>query len=365
MKIRVQKLLTLAVTALIGFGSTISYGNEYEVVAKLPQDIPPGNIAVSQDGRIFLSVHDFFPSDLRLVELHQDGSVTPFPNKKWATSPIGENAPGIQSVLGLNTDGKGKLWVLDNAGKFHTGRLLAFDLANNTLDRVIYLAPPVTRKTSFLNDIAIDTRHNAIYIADTGAGQSSALIVVDLNTGMARRVLEGSRFTVAEDVDMVIDEKVVTLGGKPARIGVNPITIGHQFEWVYFAPMTGLNLYRVPTQALLNASLSATALLSEVERYGDKPISDGIVVDNGGNVYITAIGDATVGVVKPDGKYQRLFGDKSLAWPDGFATGPDGYIYATINELHRSPVLNGGENVATGEFKIIRFKPLADVTVGR
>ena len=273
--------------------------------------------------------------------------------------------PGIQSALGLNTDGHGRLWVLDNGGKSHPGRLLAFDLDRNTLDRVIYLAPPVTRETSFLNDIAIDTKHNAIYISDTGAGQSSALIVVDLDTGMARRVLEGSQFTVAENIDMIIDQNLVTLGGQPARIGVNPITIDHRFEWVYFAPMTGLSMYRVPTRSLLDASLSAEALLNDVERYGEKPLSDGIVVDNVGNVYITAIADAAIGVVTPNGEYQRLFSDQSLAWPDGFAASADGYIYATINELHRSPVLNSGNNGATGGFKVIRFKPLAEVAVGR
>lgn len=365
MKNLIRKLLALATAILICAGVAHSYASAYEVVAKLPAEIPPGNIAISQNGRIFLTVHNFFPSELRLVELHKDGAITPFPNKRWAKSPTADNMPGIQNALGLNTDGSGRLWVLDNAGAAHSGRLLAFDLSRNAFDQVIYLAPPVTRDSSFLNDIAIDNKHNAIYISDTGAGQSPALIVVDLNTGMARRVLEGSRFTVAENIDMVIDGKTVTLANQPARIGVNPITIDNNFEWVYFAPMTGLSLYRVPTQALLDTSLPAQALLSKVERYGGKPVSDGIIVDNSGNVYITAIADAAIGVIKPNGKYERLFSDASLAWPDGFAAGADGYIYATINELHRSPVLNSGENAATGEFKIIRFKPLAGVTVGR
>ena len=41
-------------------------------------------------------------------------------------------------------------------------------------------------------------------------------------------------------------------------------------------------------------------------RYGSKPISDGITVDNAGNVYVTSITDNSIGVVKPDGKYSTL-----------------------------------------------------------
>ncbi len=357
--------ITMLFGALAILAGCAAQAEKYEVVAELPSSVPPGNIAVSRDGRIFLSVHDFFPSDQRLVELLSDGSTRAFPTPDWATAPTAENAPGLQSVLGLNTDGQGTLWVLDNAGPAHAGRLVAFDLATNSLKRVIYLAPPVARDSSFLNDLAIDTQRNAIYISDTGAGKTAALIVVDLESGMARRVLEGSRYTIAEDFDMVIDGQVVTLGGGAARIGVNPITIDNEFEWVYFSPMTGRSMYRIPAAALSDPTLSAAALESRVERYGDKPVSDGSVVDSAGNVYITSIADASIGVVAPGRNYQTLFADASLAWPDGFSAGADGYIYATINELHRSPALNNGVNAATGQFKVIRFKPLAPIAVGR
>jgi sugar lactone lactonase YvrE len=117
---------------------------------------------------------------------------------------------------------------------------------------------------------------------------------------------------------------------------------------------------------LLDESLSDPELEAKVERYGDKPISDGSTVDTGGNVYITAMTENALGVTKPDGSYEVLFqSDDELPWPDGFSIGADGYVYATINELHRSPVLNNGEDASKGIYKIVRFKSLADAVSGR
>lgn len=177
--------------------------------------------------------------------------------------------------------------------------------------------------------------------------------------------MEGSSFTKPEDINMVIDQRIITNQGKPVRIGVNPITVDPSNKWLYFAPMSGRSLYRIRTRDLRDLSLSNTELAQRVERYGDKPISDGITIDRAGNVYITSIAEDAIGVTRADGSYQMLYQREDLSWPDGFAVGPDNYIYATINELHRSPVLNRGKNSTKGEFKIVRFKALVETVTGR
>ncbi|MEM1046315.1 MAG: L-dopachrome tautomerase-related protein [Pseudomonadota bacterium] len=348
-------------TASMAFGA---HAQDIETVASFSADTPPGNIAVSPDGRIFMSVHEFYGKPLRIVEVMPEGATRPYPNADWSNAPDGDG-PGLKGVLGLRADRKGVLWMLDGAGDGQAGRLVGWDTRAERLHRIVYLAAPVTKPTTFLNDLAVDREHEAIYITDTGSPETSALIVVDLRTGRARRVLEGSQFTRPEDLDMVIDGKVVTLGGGPARIGANPISIDPTNTWVYFAPMSGTSMYRVKTSDLLDETLSAADLEARVERYGDKPISDGSTVDGGGNVYITSITDDSVGVVRPDGSYETLFQRDDLSWPDGFAYGPDHKIYVTINELHRSPVLNGGEDGTKGEFKIMRFDALTPGASGR
>lgn len=330
----------------------------------LGKDVPPGNVAVGPDGRVFISVHEFYGLPLKVVEVMSDGSTRPYPNADW--SDAGQQRPfALHGVLGLNVDRQGILWLLDGASADRAGRLVGWNTRTETLERVIYLAKPVAIDGSFLNDLAIDRSHNKIYVADTASPGNSAIVVVDLNTGQARRVLHGHPMLQAEDIDMVIDSKVVTLGGAPARIGVNPITLSPDDQYLYFGSMSGTKVYRIATEDLNNSALSNDALATKIAVYGDKPISDGITVDTQGNVYVTAITDNAIGVVGKDGKYRTLYQSDDISWPDGFAVGPDNRIYVTINQLHRSPVLNGGKDDSGDTYRIAVFEALAEAVSGR
>ena len=131
--------------------------------------------------------------------------------------------------------------------------------------------------------------------------------------------------------------------------------------------MSGRTLFRIPTADLRDAGLDDAALTARVERYAAKPVSDGISVDNAGNVYITDFTNSAIGVIgAADRAYTVLYQDAArLAWPDGFSYGPDGRIYVTTTQLHRAPLLNGGANEVTPPFGIYAFPPLAPGIVGR
>ncbi|WP_415919845.1 L-dopachrome tautomerase-related protein [Tateyamaria sp. SN6-1] len=338
---------------------------DLETYLEFPKDMPPGNLAIGPDGRMFMSVHEFYGPELRVVEVMPDGTTKPYPTETWARAPQ-DDGDGLRGVLGLRADREGILWMLDGQGEGQTGRVVGWNTVTETLHAIYYVGQPAARATSFLNDLAIDREHGAIYISDTGDGVNSALIIIDMDTGRARRVLEGSAFTVPEDTPMIIDGREIKLGGNPAKIGVNPITIDPTNTWVYFAPMTASAMYRVRTTDLLDESLDDAALAAKVERYGDKVISDGSTVDADGNVYITAMTDNAIGVTKPNGTYEVLYqSDEDLPWPDGFSMGADGFVYATINELHRSPVLNGGTDASFGTYRIVRFPALGTAVSGR
>ncbi|MEM8718036.1 MAG: L-dopachrome tautomerase-related protein [Cyanobacteria bacterium P01_G01_bin.39] len=339
---------------------------ELEIIAQFPIEHPTGNIAVTPEGRIIMSQHQFYGAPLRVVEVLEDGSVTPFPNQAWSSEP-NDQGVGLNTVLGLQADQDGIVWMLDRSdGSGQPGKIVGWDTDNDELYQVIYLPQPIIRDSPFLNDLAVDLEHNAIYVTDTASGDDSALIVVDLNTGFSRRVLEGDISTRPEDIPMIIDERVINLLGKPARIGANPITIDPDNEWVYYAPMSATSLYRIATEDLLNESLSTQELSNRVERYGDKPICDGITVDDAGNVYISSITENAIGVVDETGTYQILYQDNQLlSWADGMSFGSDNYIYATVNQLQNSPPLNNGENDFKPPFYIVRFPALASGESGR
>ncbi len=343
--------------------------NQLEIVAEFPAEHPPGNIAVTPEGRLIMSQHQFYGAPLRVVEVLDDGSVTPFPNEVWSSKPnqINQSGVGLNTVLGLRSDENGVVWMLDrSAGEGQPGKIVGWDTENDELYQVIYLPQPIIGDSPFLNDLAVDLDNNAIYITDTASGDDSALIVVDLNTGFSRRVLQGDVSTRPEDIPLIVDERVINLAGKPAKIGVNPITVDPANEWVYYAPMSGKSLYRLATADLLDPSLSPEELSSRVERYGDKPICDGITVDDAGNVYITSITDNAIGVVDETGEYRTLYQDaKLLNWTDGMAFGSDDYIYVTVSQLQNSPPLNNGKNSFQPPFYLVRFPALSSGAVGR
>ncbi len=366
MRVSLNKLLflILLITLLVAanINAVSAQQQNIEIVASFDAETPPGNIAIGTDGRIFMSVHEFYGKPVRVVEVMPDGRTKPYPNKQWAYSTQGTKNVGLYGVLGLNVDQNGILWMLDVSGENHSGRLVGWNTKSESLHRVFYLAKPVISDNSFLNDLAIDLKHNTAFITDTGTG---SIVIVDLTTGIVRSVLASAKQTKAEDIDMIIDGEVVHLGGAPVRLGINPITIDSKNQYLYFGSMNGTSVYRIKTTDLLNKNLSEQALVSRIERYGDKPISDGITIDDAGNVYVTSITDDSIGVTDKDGNYRTLVTRDDLSWPDGLAVGPNNYIYATINELHRSPPLNNTTVQPKGEFKIVRLKALSKATTGR
>ena len=48
----------------------------------------------------------------------------------------------------------------------------------------------------------------------------------------------------SEDIDIVIDGKVQTWMGNPARISVDPITLSADRETLYYGPMNGYTWYQ-------------------------------------------------------------------------------------------------------------------------
>lgn len=331
----------------------------------------PGNIAVTPEGQVIVSLHQFYGYDDRVVSVDPDGTVRPFPDARWNKPPSSGSLVGLDAVLGLRSDRRGIVWLLDNgmlAG--HVPKLVGWDTRHDELERIIHLPEPISIEGTFQNDLAVDRTHETIYLADPANGSDAALVVVDLKTGSARRVLQGHRSVVPKDVKVRVKGRILKTekDGKfvPVTYGLNPITISPDNEWVYYGPMSGTSVWRVRTRDLLNKNLSKGELASRVQRYGDKPVSAGITIDNAGNVYITDVGRKAIGVTQPDGSYRVVVQDDELLdWPDGLATGPDGYIYVTVNRLHKSALLNKGVDESDPPYYITRFKALSEVSVGR
>lgn len=328
-----------------------------EVVAEVPKG--PGNITVTPEGMIVMSLHQFYAPDMPVVRLGSDGKLLPF-----------AQAASLDSVLGIQADRDGVVWMLDNGMRSKkTPKLVAWNSRHDRQEREVDLGA-VTPDNAFVNDLVVDRDHDAIYIADPAGGANAALIVVDLATGSQRRVLEGHASVVPEDMDLVIDGTPVRIRQPDGnevrpRVGVNPIAADARNEWLYYGPMHGVRMYRVRTSDLRDASLPAEELARRVEVWADKPICDGISMDAAGNIYISDLAANAIGVIDADRRYHILVADARLSWPDAFSFGPDGYLYTVANQLHRSAVLNAGKDTSRPPYHVLRLKPLAAGIVGR
>ena len=331
-----------------------------EAVAELP--INPGNLAVTESGRVFATVHQFRRAEAQLIEVTGPNSYRPWPNLAW-NGAFGSGPEVLNSVLGIRIDGQNRLWVLDNGlgdpahQPDQPPKLLAFALADGQ-PVFRYDFPPETAPTgSFPNDLAVDADRGFVYIADPGGSQAPALVILDLNQRVSRRFTT-SLALQAEDRDLVIEGRVIGLPGadgklKPARIAVNPITLSADGETLFFGAMNGATWYQVPAR-LLREGADDVTIAAAITKVGPKPLSDGAATDAAGNHYFTDLSHNAISLLSPDGKLEPLVVDDRLLWPDALDFGEPDWLYIAVNQLHRAPPLNSGVDGAELPFRIMR-----------
>jgi sugar lactone lactonase YvrE len=332
-----------------------------ELVASLP--LPPGNVAVSKEGRVFFTFHPDAKPGVKLAEL-VDGKPVAWPNPEIQRERDGV---WLDTPLGIRIDHKERLWLIDNANHGSgDAKLLTFDIASGSLVREHHFSSDVAGLGSHLNDLQIHPNGKRVYIAEASIfAKTPALIVYDLESGKARRVLEGHHSVSAEPYYITVDgEPIVALGFFAIRPGVDSIALDRKGEWLYFAAMTARKMYRVKTADLDDTSLTAEQLAAKVESFGDKTVSDGITTDDEGRVYLSDPEHNAVVAMQPDGKLETLLVDSKLRWPDGFSFGPDGWLYLTCSSLQHVIMKSADEIAAHGPYHIFRFKPGASAAPG-
>jgi sugar lactone lactonase YvrE len=369
----------LALTLLAGYctpGLAETAPAKAELVTEMDQ--APGNIAVTADGTVIVSIHPALHPKTVAVAI-KDGKITPFPPGAWSrvlTDDAPEGTPGLHAVLGIRAGQDGMVWMISGGGGQKIKHLYAWDTKAGKLahDFTYEAGNSAAAANSFFNDIALAPMHGALFLSDPAGGANAALIAVDMETGEARRLLEGDKSVTPEPIAAYINGKMLGFPAKdgtttPLRGAVNPITIDAGEEFVYYAPMSGTAVYRVAVDDLLDESLSPEDLAAKVERYADKAPSAGITIDNAGNIYVTDIQHAAIGVTSPKDGYRILAqDDKLLAWPDGLSAGPggpDGYVYVAANRLYQNFPSHAQDGPPKPPFFISRVKALAPTTTGR
>lgn len=368
-----SKVFTLLATSLL---CSHSWATQTEPLAKMEVfaelDGAVGGITFTSDDRLIFSYHPFYQPNIKVAELLADGT-KPFPNSDWQQchDPQGkakEPDTCLNWVLGLRTDDQDRVWLLDSGQQAPRiePKLVAWDTKKNQLDRIIHLPAPVSLPESQHNDFVISSRHQAIVIADEGIGtgpigEKAALVVVDLNTGKSRRLLQGDN-SVMPDLQrpLIIDKDSKGRKQIEVYVGADGIALDKTQTWLYFAPMNKDKVYRVRMTDLINPSLTPAALSAKVEAYADKPDNGGLSIDEANNLYLTEVGERAIGVIPADSRQYRTYvHDERMVWPDGVSYGKQGYLYSGAAQLPLSAPLNNGKAENSPPYYIFRFKPLA------
>lgn len=321
-----------------------------EEVLSYPQ--PIGNVAVSATGRVFFTVHpEARPQGNKLLE-YVDGASVPYPDGA-------SQRRLFDTVLGVVVDRHKRLWTIDHGNHgIRKARLLAFDLDTGELLHDQTFDETIAPAGSFLQDLQVSADGRTVIIADASFWRKQpAIIVYDIGSATARRVLESHRSVSAEDYLIRNHDRTMSFGGGivSLRGGVDGIALGN--EWLYFAALSGSALYRVELRELTDPSTPNSQIAARVEHYAAKPLSDGLSLDVAGNVYVTDIEHGSIFQVGKEREPRTLLRSKKLRWPDALSFGPDGWLYVADSALG-DVILQSHEHISSnGPYRIFRFQP--------
>lgn len=317
----------------------------------LSYDLPIGNVAVSASGRVFFTVHpEARPQGNKLLEF-VDGASIPFPDGRSQQTLF-------DTVLGVVIDQYDRLWTIDHGNHgMRTARLLAFDIHTRELIHDQVFDEEIAPLGSFLQDLQVSADGRTVIIADASFWRKSpALIVYDIETATARRILISHESTSPENYVIESNGRVMSfMGGIVSlRGGVDGIALGE--EWLYYGALSGASLYRVRLSDIRDPSIPNSQIKALVERVSKKPLSDGLSIDRLGNVYITDVEHNAIFRLDENGDLRTLIQSSRVRWPDALSFGPDGWLYVADSALSEVVLRPRSHIESSAPYRIFRVR---------
>ena len=366
----VAAVALLAAFAIYGQTTFAGVGDNPEIEVVYNLSLAPSVITAAPDASWIVGLDQMDKPRFRAVRVKKAAEVVPFPNESVALGD--KEAPVVlDAVEALYTDDDGIIWMLDNGRRSETPpKIVAWDDDDKAVTQVRVLAPPATVPGSFLTDFVIDPDSPLVVLSDPANGANAALILLNRETGVARRVLEGHISVIPDPGVALKFPRGITpprrLDGSAAlpHLGVRCVAMDRKHEWLYYAPVQSRVIFRLPMKLLRKSGVTLAALASAVETYAAKPPSASFVLDSKNNIHLGDIEGRAVGVIQAsDRSYRVLASDARLLWPDGLCFGQDGKLYFF------SRMVSSGESkatapVQTGQHSLFRAQPVAEGRAG-
>jgi hypothetical protein len=329
-------------------------------VAASPEFMLNG-VAVSPRGRVFAS----FPRWTSLgapsvMEAMPDGSFKPYPGDQWNEwRPGASSHDRIVSSHAVFADSRNNLWIVDDAAPRvappveGAAKLVKIDLDTDRVSRVYPLGAEILPKGTMIGHMRVDARF--AYVTEAHHG---AIVVVDLETGRARKLLEGDASTRADPsiVPVVEGRELRRKTGEVPQLHVDLLELSEDLRWLYFMPLFGPVLRRIETKVLQDETLSAAQVAACVEDVARVPPLAGITIDRAGNLYLCSFTENAILRMGKDRKIETLIADPRISFPNEPSVGPDGWLYFPSSQAHRLPFFNAGVSRVQLPFEVFKIR---------
>ncbi|KAJ7807116.1 major royal jelly protein, partial [Mycena olivaceomarginata] len=251
-----------------------------------------------------------------------------------------ETDPRVQVALTLDTPKQrrlhnsrvgpdGNLWLVDTGSPGFGSpvilpagpKLIVVDLSTNQVKRVYNMAN-VTESASLLDDIRFNPATGMGYLTDAGVG---ALIVLDIDSGRAIRVLDGDESTGVFTPPSGEGTLLRSSTGAFSFVTADQLEVSPDGTYLHWQPASG-GMFRIETQYLdtvfYNSSLANT-LAQYIEPFALTPSTGGTAIDAEGSIY-------AIEKVYANGTRVTVVRDERLLWVDAMwiSTEPGGVPFS-------------------------------------
>lgn len=278
---------------------------------------------------------------ISLAIVKSDNTLVPYPNQQWNTINTQNPENNFIGLTGMTLTPDGNLWVLDGgipkAGDNtikSAAKIIKIDTKTDKVTKIYPIPASIILDKTFLNAIAV--YGNNAYLADRGA---PAIIVFDLNTGKARRVLENSPSLYSRQ-DVIANHKVIKPSSdKASHFNINQIAISPDGRRLYYQAVSG-PLYRIDTMFLKDATYSPAELNEAMMIWFKTPSSGGIICGPDGTIYIDDIATNSIYRFTTGRILNKLITDQRLKWPAHPYVDKNNELYIPTIQLDQTKLLN-------------------------
>jgi len=211
-------------------------------------------VAVARNGRVFLNPPRWEKDvPISVAEVIKGEWLRPYPDAEWNAwsnlKPLSVQDHFVR-VQSVTVDLQGFFWMLDPAASGNEfikpggPKLVKIDLA---MDKVVQMIPfdeMAAPQGSYTNDLRVSPDGKTAYLTDSG--QKGALLVVDVASGQARRMLDGDPRTHPEAgvVPMADGHELQRPDHRIPSFAANGIALDPKGSWIYWRALVGRTLYR-------------------------------------------------------------------------------------------------------------------------